>query len=142
MVTADSNFKFEEEINNFCRKSSQKLHALSRISQCLSPHKKRIFLKTFVTSQFNYCPLAWMCHSRTINNRINNIHHWALRIVYQDKKSTFEELLQKSVFMWQLETQLFASSYIWLPYIFEASYSTVVTPVSEKSSVDQSELEK
>ena len=31
------------------------------------------------------------------------------------------------VFMWQLETQLFASSYIWLAYIFEASYSTVVT---------------
>ena len=44
--------------------------------------------------------------------------------------------------MWQLETQLFASSYIWLAYIFEASYSTVVTSVSKKSSVDQSELEK
>ena len=36
----------------------------------------------------------------------------------------------------------FASSYIWLAYIFEASYSTVVTSVSKKSSVDQSELEK
>ena len=40
------------------------------------------------------------------------------------------------------ETQLFASSYIRLAYIFEASYSTVVTSVSKKSSVDQSELEK
>ena len=46
------------------------------------------------------------------------------------------------MFMWQLETQLFGSSYIWLTYIFEASYSMVVTPVSKKSSVDQSELEK
>ena len=44
--------------------------------------------------------------------------------------------------MLQLETQLFASSYIWLAYIFEASYSTVVTSVSKKSSVDQSELKK
>ena len=43
--------------------------------------------------------------------------------------------------MWQLETRLFAS-YIWLAYIFETSYSTVVTLVSKKSSVDQSELEK
>ena len=41
-----------------------------------------------------------------------------------------------------VETQLFSSSYIWLAYIFEASYSTVVTWVSKKSSVDQSELEK
>ena len=48
----------------------------------------------------------------------------------------------KRVFMWQLCTQLFASSYIWLAHFFEASYSTVVTSVSKKSSVDQSELEK
>ena len=46
------------------------------------------------------------------------------------------------VFMWQLETQFFASSYIWLEYIFEASYSKVVTSVSKKSSVDQLELDK
>ena len=46
------------------------------------------------------------------------------------------------VFMWQLETQLFSSSYIWLAYIFEGIYSTVVTSVSKKSSVNQSELEK
>ena len=29
--------------------------------------------------------------------------------------------------MWQLETLLFASSYIWLAYIFQASYNMVVT---------------
>ena len=46
------------------------------------------------------------------------------------------------VFMSQLETKLFASSYIWLAYIFDASYSTAVTSVRKKSSVDQSELEK
>ena len=31
-----------------------------------------------------------------------------------------------------METQLFPSSYIWLAYIFEASYSTMVTSVSKK----------
>ena len=46
------------------------------------------------------------------------------------------------MFMWQLEIQLFASSYIWLAYIFEASHSKVVKSVSVKSSVDQSELQK
>ena len=93
-VKIDSDFTFEEHINNLCQKSSQKLHALSRISHYLSPNKKRILFKTFVTSQFNYCPLVWLCHSRTLINRINNIHLRALRIVYQDKKSSFEELLQ------------------------------------------------
>ena len=37
---------------------------------------------------------------------------------------------------------LFLYSYILLVYIFDASYSTVVTLVSKKSIVDQSELEK
>ena len=30
-----------------------------------------------------------MCHSRGINNKINNIHKIALRIVYQNKKSNY-----------------------------------------------------
>ena len=46
-------------------------------------------------SQFNYCPLIWMCHSWGLNNKINNIHKRALRIVYQDKKSNLQDLLQK-----------------------------------------------
>ena len=36
-----------------------------------------------------------MCHSRILNNRINNIYYRAPRIVYQGKESSFEELLQK-----------------------------------------------
>ena len=50
--------------------------------------------------------------------------------------------LDKRLSVWQLETQPIASPYIELAYIFEASYSTLVTWVSKKSSVDQSELEK
>ena len=38
-ITIDSDFTFEEHINTLCRKASQKLHALPRISQYLSQHK-------------------------------------------------------------------------------------------------------
>ena len=34
-----------------------------------------------------------MCHSRDLNNRINNLHERVLRIVYQGRKSDFETLL-------------------------------------------------
>ena len=92
-ITIDSDFTFEEHINTLCRKATQKLHTLSRVSQYLSQHKKRTLFKTM--SQFNYCPLVWMCHSRGLNNKINNIHKRTLRIVYQDKKSNLQDLLQK-----------------------------------------------
>ena len=37
-----------------------------------------------------------MFHSRTLNNRINNLHERALRIVYKDDDSSFKELLVKN----------------------------------------------
>ena len=36
-----------------------------------------------------------MCHSRDLNNKINNIRKRALRIVHQNKKSNLQGLLQK-----------------------------------------------
>ena len=55
--------------------------------------QKRLIMKTFIQSQFGYCPLVWMFCSRTINARINRIHERSLRIVYNDYDSTFSELL-------------------------------------------------
>ena len=52
-------------------------------------------MKLFITSQFNYCPIVWMCHSRSLNNKVNHIHERALRIVYQDFQSRFSALLVK-----------------------------------------------
>ena len=52
-------------------------------------------MKAFIESQFNYCSLIWMFHSREINNKINNLHERALHITYKDTESSFEELLVK-----------------------------------------------
>ena len=56
--------------------------------------KRSSLMKAFVISQFNYCPLIWMFHNRALNNRINKIHEWALRLVYQNKNLSFSELLE------------------------------------------------
>ena len=36
-----------------------------------------------------------MFHSRSLNNKINWLHERCLRIIYNDERSTFEELLAK-----------------------------------------------
>ena len=94
-ITLDSELKYEKHITDVCNKTSQKIHVLSRITSYMSLNKRRLLMKTFVESQFNYCPLIWMFHSRRLNNKINNVHEKALRIVYSDYKSTFQELLNK-----------------------------------------------
>ena len=50
---------------------------------------------SFIMSQFSYYPLIWICHSRRINNRINKLHERALKLAYNDKSSSFRELLEK-----------------------------------------------
>ena len=59
----------------------------------MSLEKRRTLIKAFVELQFNHCPLIWMLLSRTLNNKTNRIHEKALRIVYSDDKSSFNELL-------------------------------------------------
>ena len=61
----------------------------------MTTDKLRVLMKAFIESQFGYCPLIWMFHSRTLNTRINNIHERALRIVYKGHNSSFEHLLKK-----------------------------------------------
>ena len=56
--------------------------------------KRKALVKTFVVSQFNYCPLVWMFHRRKLNHHINSIHERALRVTYQDSQSTVLQLLQ------------------------------------------------
>ena len=36
-----------------------------------------------------------MCHSRTINIKINHLHERCLRVIYNDKVSSFKELLER-----------------------------------------------
>ena len=85
----------QKHIENLCRKTNQKFHALARVANFMTLEKRRLVMKTFVFSQFNYCPLVWMCHSRKLNNKINRLQERALRIVYNDKSSTFYQLLEK-----------------------------------------------
>ena len=57
--------------------------------------RRRTIMKSFVTSQFSYCSLIWMLHSRRLNNKINSEHEGTLKIPYQDNTSKFQELLYK-----------------------------------------------
>ena len=52
-------------------------------------------MKSFIESQFAYCPLVSMCCDKTSDNPINHLHERALRTVYNDNVSTSEKLLEK-----------------------------------------------
>ena len=97
-VKFDSNLSFENHVSSLCKKASQKLHALARISHYMDLNERRNLMKAFITSQFSYWPLIWMFHSCNLNNKINWIHERTLRLVYQNNLS-FSELLNLDNFV-------------------------------------------
>ena len=72
----------------YAKKASLKLNALARIAPFMNVTKKRSIMKSFIESQFGYCPLIWTFRSRGLSNKINRIHERALRIRYNDKSSS------------------------------------------------------
>ena len=69
-ITIDSDLTFENHINNICKRASQRLIDLARVAPNMNMQKRRIIMKSFETSQFGYCPLILMFHSRRLNNKI------------------------------------------------------------------------
>ena len=80
-VIIDNRLTFSSHIRELCKKASQKISALSRISNQLNDSEKVLLFNAVVKSQFNYCPLVWMFCSRTSNNMINRVHERALKVI-------------------------------------------------------------
>ena len=94
-VKIDSNLNFEKHLDGIIIKASRKINVLSRIAPYMNIGKRRLLVNSFFVSQFNCCPLVWMCHHHSINNKINRLHEKCLRIVYNESVSSFEDLLGK-----------------------------------------------
>ena len=96
-INVDNRLNFNYKVSQLFKKASEKLYAFARIFKYVETSKPRVFVNSFITSQFSYCPLIWMLHRRRIEHRINKIHERALRLIYpSDSKLTFEELLDKN----------------------------------------------
>ena len=73
-VNIDNNLTFETHVESLCKKASQKLNALLRVTWSLNFDQRKLLLNAFITFHFSNAPVVWMFHSRKLNNRINNVH--------------------------------------------------------------------
>ena len=109
-VKIDSKFSLGNHIKTICKKARSKLWALVspymtiltlwlycliRVTPYMATEKKKVLVNSFFDSQFNYCPLVWMYHSRRNNTKINNLHERCFQPIYSDKKWSYDKLLKK-----------------------------------------------
>ena len=95
-VHFDSGLSFDYLISEIRKKASRKVFALARVTSGISLSKKRTLINVFFNSQFNYCLLIWMYHSPENNNKMNSLHERYLRIICNDKRSSFNGILEKN----------------------------------------------
>ena len=94
-IKTDSKLMIDSHVKSQCKKASQKLNALSRAAYQLDFNQRKLLMNAFITSQFSYAPVVWMFHSRKQNHHINHITERALRVIYKDHNSSFDELYEK-----------------------------------------------
>ena len=68
-VTMENKLNFNIHLQNILE--NQNVHVLARIAPYTSIPKKNLLKNSFFVSQFNYCPLAWICHRHLMNNKTN-----------------------------------------------------------------------
>ena len=93
-------------------------------------------MSSYITSQFNYCPLFWLIHNRKLNKKKKKIHERTLRIVLG-----FSEFLKndKSVTIHQknlqyLLTEMYKVKKNISPTIMNEIFQFVQNPVYELRS--------
>ena len=79
-IHMDNRLNFDYHVSQLGKKASKKLHVLARIFKYVETSKRSVLVNSFITSQFSYCPLIWMFHSRRMEQRTNKIHERALRL--------------------------------------------------------------
>ena len=92
-VTIDRNFKLYLTSNLF-RKVSMKIAGLARIFSNMTMKQGINLMKVYFISQLGYCPLFWINHCMSLNNRMNILPERALRLVCNDFISSFAKLLE------------------------------------------------
>ena len=72
------------------------MNVLKRIGCFLSKLNKLTIFHTFILSNFNFCPLAWHFCNKSNTSKLEKIQARALRFIYEDYESTYDELLEKA----------------------------------------------
>ena len=80
-IELDYMLNFDTQVSNICQKAARQLNVLQRLSKFLSVNTRLVIFKSFIRSNFNYCPIVWHFCSQTNSEKLEKLQFRALRIV-------------------------------------------------------------
>ena len=94
-VTLDYRLDFDPHISILCKKAATQLNVLKRLKVFIGFKEKQILVQSFVYSNLN-CTLVWYFSSSKSLQKIEQLQERALRFLYTDYTSSYNDLLLKS----------------------------------------------
>ena len=98
-VTIDEHLNFSRHIGEVCKNASRKAGVLMRLRNLLTTSAKLKIFISFIMPQITYCHTMWhFCRASdsTIGRKMERVQERALRAVYCDTRSSYDELLRKA----------------------------------------------
>ena len=95
-IDIDNRLIFDGHVSSMCIKAGKQLNALQRLKGSLDRDSRMAIYKSFIMSNFNYCPVIWMFTSKTSLSKLENIQKRALRFVLDDYQTGYPDLLQNA----------------------------------------------
>jgi len=95
-VTLDDQLSFSSHVSNVCRKASCQTGVLLRLRNLIPISAKLHIVKFAILPHLTYCQAVWRFCRSSDARKLERIQERALRAVYCDNKSTYEELLQRA----------------------------------------------
>ena len=83
-VTLDDHLKFDAHITNICITAFRQINALKRLAKFLNERSRILIYKSFISSNFSYCPVTWMFCGRKNVMKLEKLQERALRFVFND----------------------------------------------------------
>ena len=98
-VKLDAKLKFDSHITDIVKRASKQINVLKRISKFLDAKSRINIYTTFISANFNYCPISWMFCGKKNSKLLEKLQERVLRFVFNDHNSPYEILLQKGGFL-------------------------------------------
>ena len=95
-LNIDVKLDFREHVSQICAKAGRQLNVLRRLSRNLNFDSKLAIYNSFISSTFHYCPVVWIFCGKVSSNKLEKLNERAIRIVYNDHISSYEDLLKKA----------------------------------------------
>ena len=95
-VSFDNHLNFRCHVDGILKKANRQLYVLKRLQGVLDLKSREAIYKSFMTANFNYCPVVWMFAAKCDLLRLERLQERALRYVYKKHSCDITELFSKA----------------------------------------------